>query len=57
MEIEIFQHAGPAAVRLALRTTESENPAGLPTELTYEPALAGEAALLIQRLLEVCHPG
>ena len=57
MELEIFQHAGPDAVRLALRITESASSAGLPQGPTYEPALAGEAALLIQRLLEVCNPG
>jgi hypothetical protein len=56
-ELEIFQHAGPIAVRLALRTTESMSPVGLPAGSTYEPAHAGEPALLIQRLLEVCSPG
>ena len=56
-EFEIFQHAGPVAVRLALRTTESVGSVGLPTDPTYEPAPIGETALLMQRLLEVCNPG
>jgi hypothetical protein len=56
MEFEIFQHAGPVAVRLALRTTASVEPVGLPMGATYEPAPVGETALLMQRLLEVCNP-
>jgi hypothetical protein len=57
MEFEIFQHAGSAAVRLTLHTTEPVSPAELPTELTDEPAPEGETTLLMQRLLEVCNPG